>query len=170
MIDMDWGRWFRHLLATRGELRRAFPLSTLDAIEAAVRASEKSHGAEIRFAIEGFLEPHDVRHGKTARGRALEVFSSLGVWDTEDNNGVLIYVLLADRAVEIVADRGYNRRVAADEWAAICRAMEGRFKARDFRAGALEGVRSVGEIMATHFPPQAGRRDEDELPDRPAVL
>jgi uncharacterized membrane protein len=167
---MDWGRWFRHILATRRELRRAFPLSTLNAIEDEIAASERLHGAEIRFAIEGSLEPHEIRRGKSPRARALEVFAQLGVWDTEANNGVLIYVLLADHDVEIVADRGYNLRVTSNEWTAVCGAMERTFRAGDFAAGALEGVRQVGAILAAHFPPLPGGRDENELPNRPAVL
>jgi uncharacterized membrane protein len=168
--SMDWGRWFRHIFATRRELGRAFPLSTLNAIEDAITASERLHSAEIRFAIEGSLEPHEVRRGKSPRAKALEVFAALGVWDTEANNGVLIYVLLADHDVEIVADRGFNLRVTANEWATVCGAMERMFRVRDFEAGALEGVRRVGAILAAHFPPLPGGRDEDELPNRPAVL
>jgi uncharacterized membrane protein len=167
---MDWGRFFRHLFSTKRSHLRAFPLSTLDAIEAAITASEKLHSAEIRFAIEGSLEPHEIRHGKTPRARALEVFAALGVWDTHANNGVLIYVLLADQDVEIVADRGFNLRVTSNEWSDICHAMERLFKAGDYEAGAIEGVRRAGDILATHFPPLPGGRDEDELPNRPAVL
>jgi uncharacterized membrane protein len=167
---MDWGRYFRHLFSTRRSHLRAFPVATLDAIEAAITASEKLHSAEIRFAIEGSLEPNEVWRGKRPRARALEVFAALGVWDTAANNGVLIYVLLADRDVEIVADRGYNLRVSANEWADICHAMERLFQAGDYEAGSLEGVRRVGDILAAHFPPLPGGRDEDELPNRPAVL
>jgi len=167
---MDWGRWFRHVFATRRELRRAFPLSVLNAIGGAITASELLHSAEIRFAIERSLEPGEVWDGKSPRARALEVFAALGVWDTAANNGVLIYVLLADHDVEIVADRGYNLRVTSDEWSAVCGAMERMFRGGDFAAGALEGVRQVGEILAAHFPPLPGGRDEDELPNRPAVV
>ena len=167
---MDWRRLFRHVFSTRRSHLRAFPISTLDAIEAAITASEKLHSAEIRFAIEGSLEPHEIWRAKSPRVRALEVFAALGVWDTEANNGVLIYVLLADKDVEIVADRGYNRRVTTNEWSDICHAMERLFRAGDYEAGALEGVRRVGDILATHFPPLPGGRDEDELPNRPAVL
>src|SRR5262249_58822200 len=99
---MNWSRWFRHLFATRGELKRTFSPIVLDAIEAAIGRSEKLHRGEIRFAVESSLEPHAIWAGKTPRQRALEVFAALGVWDTEENNGVLIYVLLADRDVEIV--------------------------------------------------------------------
>lgn len=167
---MDWKRWFRHLFATRRALTRAFPAGALDRIERAVDASELHHSGEIRFAIEGSLEPEDVWHGKSPRERALEVFAGLGVWDTEANNGVLIYVLLADHDVEIVADRGYNDRVGAAEWMAVCEDMEREFRAGRFADGAVVGVGDVGRIIAAHFPQRAGQRDEDELPNRPTLL
>jgi uncharacterized membrane protein len=167
---MDWGRWFRHAFATQAALRRAFPPAALAAIERAVDESERSHAGEIRVAIEAALDPGHVRAGRTPRDRALEVFAQLGVWDTHANNGVLIYVLLADRDVEIVADRGFNGRVAPGQWTAVCGDMERHFRAGNFREGALVGVREVGRIIATHYPQQPGQRDEDELPNRPALL
>jgi uncharacterized membrane protein len=167
---MDWGRWFRHLFATRGALRRAFTEEALDAIERAVDESEQRHSGEIRVAIEGALEPGEVWSGKTPRQRALEVFAALGVWDTEANNGVLIYVLLADRDVEIVADRGFNGRVPDSEWQAACADMEREFRAGRFREGGVVGVEDVGRIIARHFPQLPGQRDEDELPNRPRLL
>jgi uncharacterized membrane protein len=111
-----------------------------------------------------------VWRGNTPRQRALEVFAALGVWDTAANNGVLIYVLLADRDVEIVADRGFNGRVSLDEWQAICIAMDARFQAGDYESGAVECVRRVGEIIARHFPVQPGDRNPNELPNRPTLL
>lgn len=167
---MDWKRWFRHVFATRRGLRRAFSEQDLDAIERAVDESEKRHAGEIRVAIEGALEPGDVWHGQTPRERALEVFAALGVWDTEANNGVLIYVLLADHDVEIVADRGFNGRVPASEWQAACEDMEREFRAGRFRDGAVVGVEDVGKIIARHFPQLPGQRDEDQLPNRPRLL
>ena len=167
---MDWGRWFRHLFSTRRELHRHFPPSTLSAIESAIAASEQHHAGEIRVAIESALDPSHVRHGRTPRQRALEVFAALGVWDTHANNGVLIYVLLADRDVEIVADRGFNDRVPLEEWSAVCHTMESRFRAGEYEAGAVEGVGRVGEIVARHFPAQPGDRNPNELPDRPTLL
>ena len=167
---MDWKRWLRHVFAGRGALRRAFPPEGLDAIEQAVRASERTHGGEIRVAIEAALPPGEAWAGRQPRDRALEVFAALGVWDTEANNGVLLYVLLADRDVEIVADRGYNGRVAPGEWLAVCAAMERHFRNGNFRDGALVGVGEVGRIIATHYPPGPGQRDVDELPNRPALL
>lgn len=167
---MDWRRWFRHAVTGRAELRRAFPPETLAAIEAAVDESERAHTGEIRFAIEASLEPGHVSAGRTPRERALEVFAGLGVWDTALNNGVLIYVLLADHDVEIVADRGFNDLVPQAQWASVCADMEQRFRAGNFRDAALAGIRAVGSIIAAHYPRQAGQRDADELPNRPVIL
>lgn len=167
---MQWSRFFRHAFAGRVALRRAFPQQTLDAIEQAIDESERAHTGEIRFAIEAALEPGQVWAGMRPRDRAVEVFTALGVWDTEANNGVLVYVLLADRDVEIVADRGFNRLVAAGQWQAVCEDMERHFQAGNFRDGALVGIREVGRIIASHYPQRPGQRDEDELPNRPALL
>jgi uncharacterized membrane protein len=167
---MDWRRWFRHLLSTRSDLQRAFPPSTLSAIEAAITESELKHSGELRFAIEASLEPGDALRGKTPRARALEVFAGLGVWDTEANNGVLVYILLADRDVEIVADRGFNGRVSEAEWSAICDQIDARLRAGEFEAGSVAGVRLVGEVITRHFPARPGERNPDELSNRPALL
>jgi uncharacterized membrane protein len=167
---MDWSRWFRHTFATAAALRRAFPAEALGRIEAAVDASEELHTGEIRVAIEGALEPSDVARGRTPRDRALELFAALGVWDTEANNGVLIYVLLADRDVEIVADRGFNGRVAQAEWAAVCDHMEREFRAGRYAQAVIAGVGEVGRIIGAHYPQRPGQRDEDELPNRPAIF
>jgi uncharacterized membrane protein len=167
---MDWSRWFRHTFATGGAVRRAFPPQTLASIEAGIDASERMHCGEIRVAIEGALEPSEVARGKAPRERALEVFAALGVWDTDANNGVLIYVLLADRDVEIVADRGFNDRVAAAEWREVCDRIEREFRAGRFEHGMLAGVGEVGRIIGAHYPQRPGQRDEDELPNRPALL
>jgi uncharacterized membrane protein len=161
-------RWFRHLLTTGWRLRRCFPPATLDAIRGAIAEGERVHGGEVRFAIEGCLGLRWLMAGHTARARALEVFNELRVWDTEANNGVLIYLLLADRDIEIVADRGFSGRVSAAEWEAVCRAMEAHFQARRFEAGAVEGIRRVSELIARHYPPR--RHDVNELPDTPVVL
>jgi uncharacterized membrane protein len=167
---MDWKRLLRHAFARRGQLREAFPPATLDAVERAIADSEALHGAEIRFAIEAALEPAEVWAGKTPRQRALEVFSALGVWDTEANNGVLIYLLLADRDVEIVADRGYNGKVSAAEWSTVCEIMERDLRAGQYEAAAIDGVTQASGLLARHFPPVPGGRDQNELPNRPAVL
>jgi uncharacterized membrane protein len=167
---MDWSRWFRHTFGTRAAVHRAFPPEVLRRIEAAVDASERLHSGEIRVAIEGTLEPGEVAHGKSPRARALEVFAALGVWDTEANNGVLIYVLLADRDVEIVADRGFNGQVTAAHWAAVCDDMQREFRAGRYAEGVVAGVEDVGRIIGAVYPQRPGQRDEDQLPNRPALL
>ncbi len=149
--------------------RRSFPAVTLDAIEHAVRTCEARHPGEIRFALEPSLPAISLLRGTTPRQRAIQVFSDLRVWDTEHNNGVLIYVLLADHAVEIVADRFVARgRVPQAEWDAACRLIEGHFSKGQFEAGALAGIAAVADILA-RYPP--GPRDVgNELPDPPVIL
>jgi uncharacterized membrane protein len=169
-MAVDWRRGFRHLSTTRHAVTAAFPPAALEAIERAVTASELTHSGEIRVAIEAALEPAEVWAGKTPRQRAMEVFAALGVWDTDANNGILLYVLFADRDVEIGADRGFNGRVSADEWSAVCETMKAQFRAGQFEAGAVQGVLQAGQLLSRHFPPLPGGRDEDELPNRPAVL
>jgi len=120
----------------------------------------------VRFAVEGNLNASELWANMSARERALEVFARLGVWDTESNNGVLIYVLWADHDVEIVADRGFNGRVSSDEWAAVCHVMEQHFRNGNAQQAVIEGVKSVGALIAKHFP----AIDRNELPDRPVML
>lgn len=161
-------RFLRHVLALPGSVRRAFPPTVLRQIEEAIAQSEKRHSGEIRFAVEAALDPLALLRGLSARERAIEVFSELRVWDTEANNGVLIYLLLADRDVEIVADRGVGHKVPAHDWEAICREMEAHFAAGRFRDGMLAGVQRIGRLLGSHFPPQEA--DADELANRPAML
>jgi uncharacterized membrane protein len=164
---MDLARLLRHLFVTRRRTRRLFPDATLDAIESAIREGESLHAGEVRFAIETALHPRAIWRGITPRERARGVFAELGVWDTERRSGILVYVLVADRDVEIVADRGYSGGVAQEEWEAACRAMEERFRAGDFAQGSVAGIRAVSEIAARCFPGGGGR---NELPDRPSML
>lgn len=168
MVISDCKRLARHLLMTPWQLRRAFAPHTLEAIQAQIAASERSHAGQIRFAVEGSLPRIDLLRQQSARERALEVFSLLRVWDTEQNNGVLIYLLLADRDVEIVADRGMAARVGAHEWESICHVMEQAFRQGRFEEGALEGIRAVTRLMVEHFPATA--EQVNELPDRPTLL
>lgn len=148
--------------------RRAFPQATLDAIESAIRTSERTHGGEIRFAIENSLAGSQVWRGMTGRERAIEVFSNLHVWDTEHNSGVLIYLLLADHDIEIVADRGIAARVDQAAWEAVAQEMEALFRRGEFERGALQGIRQVGELLAQHFPPSG--HNPDELANRPLIV
>ena len=145
---MQIGRLIRHVAATHWRTRMMFPRATLDAIEQAIARAERTHAGEIRFAIETALPPLHVLNGVAPRARALEVFAALRVWDTEPNNGVLIYVQLADRAVEIVADRGFEGRVGPAEWQAVCRLMEEQFRAGRFEAGSIAGVDAIGQLAS----------------------
>ena len=158
-------RLLDHLLSLPGAVARAFPSHSLSRIEKAIEAAERQHGGQIRFAVEAALEPLEVWRGKSARERSIEVFSELRVWDTERNNGVLLYLLLADHDVEIVADRGFNGKVSAAEWEGVCRAMEAQLKAGAYAEAICEGIARIGELVGRHF--AAGAQDRNELPDRP---
>ena len=166
--DMDLKRILRHLSKGRAAVRRVFPPRTLDAIERAIRATEAQHDGQIRFAVEASLELAPLFLGQTAQQRAIDVFSSLRVWDTEHNNGVLIYLLLADHDVEIVADRGIHVRLGKEVWETICREMEASFRAGNFEAGVLAGIHAVGKHLSHHFPASNGKHNE--IPDRPVIL
>jgi uncharacterized membrane protein len=165
---MELARIAKHLLYTQWQLRRAFPRACMDTIEQAIRTAEQTHCGEICFAVEGSLDGAPLFGGQSAHARALEVFSQLRVWDTEHNNGVLIYVLLADQAVEIVADRGIHARVGAQTWQAICQQMEAAFSRAEFQAGAVNGIAAVSHCLHTHFSGRGSKRNE--LPDKPHVL
>lgn len=165
----DLKRLWRHLSTGSLAVSRHFPASTLNAVTAAVRACESRHAGEIRFAVEAALGPAAVWSGVTPRERAIEVFSQLRVWDTADNNGVLIYVLIADRAVEIVADRAVaGGRVGQEEWRAACARVEQQFRAGRFTEGAVAGVEAVADVLG-RYPP--GKPDVgNEMPDEPVIL
>jgi uncharacterized membrane protein len=165
---MVFKRIVRHLMVTRWTVNRAFPRDALVAIEKAIKGSEIGHRGEIRFVVEGALHIEPLLRGQTARERAIDVFSQLRIWDTEHNNGVLIYLLLADRDVEIVADRGIHAKVGPEEWERICRKMEAAFRQADFEGGGIDGIREVTRHLAVQFPPAGD--DRNELADKPVVL
>ncbi|MCR4304361.1 MAG: TPM domain-containing protein [Gallionella sp.] len=165
---MNFRRVLRHLFMPPWRARLVFPQRTLHTIEKAVREVEATHAGEIRFAVEGTLSLFPLIRGESARERALDVFSQLRVWDTEQNNGVLIYLLYADRDVEIIADRGVNIRAGNEAWEKICREMEAFFRKGDFEQGMLHGIREVAEQLAKHYPAQT--KDKNEIDDRPVVL
>jgi uncharacterized membrane protein len=136
---------------------------------AAIADGERTHLGEVRFAIESRLPAAAVWHGLDPVARARQVFGQLGVWDTEHNCGVLIYVLMSEHHIEIVADRGIARRVTAEEWASVCAGMREYFAAGQWRAGALHGITQVHALLEKHFPSH-GEPRPDELPDRPVLL
>jgi len=166
-------RTLTHLLATRTGTRRRFPDDVLAAIENAIQSVETRTSGEIRFVIETALDLSDLRAGTTPRERAMRLFAQLQVWDTERRNGVLIYVLVADRDVEIVADRGAAAVIPPDQWEAACREMEEHFRAGRFSEGSLAGVAAVGRLLESQFPFQTHQlqsSDRNELPNQPTLL
>ncbi|MCE9633017.1 MAG: TPM domain-containing protein [Methylophilales bacterium] len=161
-------RTLKHLLAGRWQVRRRFPAVSMQAIEDAIQRSETSHMGELRFAVEAGLDWHELWHGISPRQRAIEAFSQLRLWDTEHNSGVLIYLLLADRRVEIIADRGIHARVGDDGWGSICREMEAAFRAGNFEQGVLTGIARISTLLAEHFPAMAS--NSNELSNKPVTL
>jgi uncharacterized membrane protein len=165
---MGIGRIARHLIEHHWRARRVFTPRVLADIEQAIKAGETTHCGQVRFVVEGALDGRPLFRNQPARERALDIFSHLRIWDTAHNNGVLIYLLLADRKVEIVADRGIDAKAGAARWEAICRAMETDFRTGQFRSGVIKGIAAVSRELAAHFPPDAHPRNE--LPDKPIVI
>jgi uncharacterized membrane protein len=165
---MNLVRILRHLFATRWRVRRHFTPTALAEIEAAIKDVESRHSGEIRFVVETALDGEELWRGLTPRQRAMNVFSQLGVWDTANNNGVLIYVLFADRDVEIVADRGIAQQVTTADWEQVCREIEAHYREGRFAQGSVAGIRAIGQLLERHFPGRGA--DADELPDAPVLM
>jgi uncharacterized membrane protein len=163
-------RWLRHASTTPLALQRVLPGPVLANVEQAVARAERGHSGEIRLAVEASLPWSYLRRNAPARERARMLFGKLGVWDTEHNNGVLIYIELADRRIEIVADRGIARHVPQAEWDALCAALRSRFLRREFEAGLIECIEGVGMHLRRHFPLAQSSDNPDELSNRPALL
>jgi len=161
-------RLLKHLITPAWLARRVFNAAVLDRLEQAIRESEPQHGAELRLVIEGELDLHDLLRGLTPRRRAIELFSRLRVWDTEENNGVLIYVQCVDRTLEIVTDRGVAAKVGQQHWDDICARMSAAFRAGKYEAGVLQGIADISGLLIRYYPRQDGHGNE--LPDRPVVL
>lgn len=165
---MNIKRIVKHLLVTHAQARRAFPRSTLSTIEKTIKASEAAHVGEIRVVVEASLDGVPLFKEQSARERAIDVFSNLHIWDTHHNNGLLIYILLADRAVEIVADRGLHEKVPSREWKRICLHMEESFQLSNYESGIVGGLHAVTQHLIKHFP--ATGDDRNELPNRAVML
>lgn len=162
-------RLLRHFATDHRSARKAFSDAELARIGQAISEGEKQHRGQVRFVVEPALPLARVARRTTPRERALEAFGLLRIWDTEENCGVLVYLLLADRAVEIVADRGIDRAVGAAKWQSVCREMEAAFAAGRYAEGAEAGIAAINELLARHFPGD-GKPRTNELPDAPVVL
>ena len=168
MMTLNLKRIFRHLLSPQRQLKRAFPRAVLTTIEQEIKASEAAHTGEIRFALEGALSGSPLYLDQSARERAIDVFSQLRIWDTDHRNGVLIYLLLADHSVEIVADRGVHAKTGTPQWEKICRNMEAAFRDGRYEQGVVDGILAVSHMLEKHFPANGASRNE--LPDKVVVL
>jgi len=164
---MNIQRIGKHLLTTHWQVDRAFPADAMIEIESTIKASKAAHVGEISFAIEGALHSTCLIKEQSSRERAIELFSQLRVWDTEHRNGLLIYVLLADRAVEIVADRGINAKVNPHDWDSICRTMEDGFRRGHYEDGVVSGIEAVTQLLIEHFPARSTERELQGVPSRP---
>ena len=169
MSENRISRLFRHLVSGPWSIRRCFPVEALDAIERVVAEGERAHSAELRIAVEHSFDFWTVLFENLGpRERALDVFGDLRVWDTEDNNGILVYILLADHAVEVVADRGANRQIDQAVWDKGCELMHDAFQYGSYEEGVSEAIRYLNQELATVYRP--GDHNPDELPNRPAIL
>ncbi len=161
-------RFFKHFFSHPWQVNRHLSAIALFEIEKAIAASEKKHAGEIRMVMESGLHPMEIFYKKTPKKRAIELFGRLNIWDTELNNGVLIYLLLADRDVEIVADRGIDKHVGHDGWEKICREMEDLFRKSEFEAGVLHGIDKIGAVLEQHFPLTGAKKNE--ISNKPLIF
>ncbi|MCD0245223.1 TPM domain-containing protein [Xanthomonas melonis] len=161
-------RWLRHVFAPSAQ--RRFPAACMQVIAAAVADSERCHTGQVMVAVEADLPMTALWRRQGARQRAEQAFAQLRTWDTEANNGVLIYLLLADHAIEVVADRGLRSRVPDAQWAEVCRRMQQFLREGQYEAAVLAGIEAVTELLVVHFPRGADTPHEDELPNRPQLL
>jgi hypothetical protein len=163
-------RWLRHLWMDEDSVRRQIGTAGLERLHAQVQASETRHLGELRLCIEGGLGWEDLRNRTSARERALHLFSTLHVWDTQHNNGVLIYLLLADRRIEILADRGITGRVSTDAWPHIAQQLGAQLREGRFEQGLTQAIEAVTQLLTTHFPVDPDRDNPNELPDQVVVI
>lgn len=164
-------RTLRHLTTTRRAGRKAFPVDTLKAIQSAIAEGETQHRAEVRLIVEPALDLYAAATGMTSRQRARELFTLYGIWDTEENCGVLIYINLADHQVEIIADRGITRDVPKEVWHTVCRTMTDGFAQQMYHDSAIAGLKQLNALLREHFPERTEEvEQQNQLPNRPILL
>ncbi|MGC4060970.1 MAG: TPM domain-containing protein [Aquabacterium sp.] len=163
-------RWARHLWLDTADARRVLTPAGLQRLEQAVADSESRHLGELRLCVEAGLPMAALWRGDAPRSRAIELFSQLRVWDTAHNNGVLIYLLLADRRIEILADRGLHARTSDTEWQAIATSLSAALHEGLFEQGLTEAVQQVGALLRQHYPVTGGGQRPNELPDAVALI
>ena len=164
-----WLRILKHRWLDEGDARRALGAQSLERLRARIAQSETTHSGEIRLCIEAGLPLSYLWRDATPRERALALFGKLRVWDTEHNNGVLIYLLLAEHRIEIVADRGLAHKVDAARWRDLADGMAAAFRERRFEAGLAQAIDGVDAALREHFALAAGAANPNELPDEPVL-
>ena len=162
-------RLLRHRWLDEDDTRKAIPPDMLKRLMLRVAASEARHSGEIRMCVEASLPSSYIWRDATPRQRAIAMFGKLRVWDTLHNNGVLVYLLLAERAIEIVADRALTRHVAPHEWTAMVERMAGAFREDRFEDGLTQALEEVSALLVRHFPLAPGEANTNELPDEPVL-
>ena len=164
---IDFGAAFRNITYSAAKVRKCFPDAAMSEIERAISVAESEQSCDIRFVVEGGMPLHFSFSGRGSRTRALELFSNLGVWDTEENNGVLFYILLAERSFEIVADRGVTKKLKESDWLTLATTVKSYFTDEKWMEGAVRGVRELSGMLQPHFP---AKEKKNELPNKPVVL
>ncbi len=167
---MDWSRFVRHAVASQRGTRELFSPDAMERLQRRIATGEATHRGELRLIVESALPLRKVRRGMNTRQRALDLFGTFRVWDTEENNGVLLYINVADRKLEVVADREAARRIGDPHWQAVCNVAQQAFREGDFERGVTEALESIHRVLATTFPANIDGQRRNELPDAPVVL
>ena len=167
---MDWARVFRHLAASQRGAHGLFSQETMSRLQDVIAAGETSHRAEVRLIVESALPFRKVARGLGTRQRALDLFGTFRVWDTEENNGVLLYINVADRKLEVIADRAAARRIGDPHWQTVCGLAQEAFRQGAFEQGVGDALESIHRALATAFPADANEPRRNELADAPVVL
>jgi len=161
-------RLIRHAFSTHRTTRRAYPAPMLARLHQAITQGEAHHSGEVHLIVEGSMPLRQILHNSSSRQRALDLFGTFRIWDTEFNNGVLLYINLADRKVELIADRAASRSVPQERWQAICSGLREALRRAQYEAGTMEAIRLIQSELHAVFP--AEHRIENALSDAPTVL
>ena len=167
---MDWSRMTRHFMASQRGTHKLFSPETMQRLQQVIADGEATHRGEVRLIVESALPLRKVRRGMTTRQRALDLFGTFRVWDTEENNGVLLYINVADQRLEIIADRAASRRIGDPHWQTVCGLARSSFKQGEFEQGLVQALESIHDALATAFPAERGTPRKNELPDAPTVI
>lgn len=167
---MDWSRIARHVMASQRGTHKLFSTDTMQRLQESIASGEATHRGEVRLIVESALPLRKVRRGMSTRQRALDLFGTFRVWDTEENNGVLLYINVADRKLEIIADRAASRRIGDPHWQTVCGVAQASFRKGEFERGLTQALASIHDALSVAFPADGHTPRKNELPDAPVVL